>query len=617
MVKQFLYRCLSPAIVLLAVFFLSGTAPLLGGERKSERKIYAHYYGAFPFARRAMALYVRHNYHSMSPGDENKDGNPLRAMPLHNRWLVAHWELSPSESADIAIRRALRAGLDGFAVNAWCGGGEGRRMLHVLMRVAKNKDYPFELTAALDPYEVYDIFTNPSANPSNPPGRTVEKILHAAEYVVTKFGNHPKLARRNGKPLLFIHNGRLLAHCYRESHDNASSTISALKLACEAIRECVGQPVYLVVDVAGIYPRQSKGVLSPKVTTRLAREAAKKMKAVTVFQPNDEPDWVSLGKSVEKNGAEWCFPLCYQYENLDYRIRAHAFSVGGERFRQQWRKIRESDTSLVFLHSWNDYRVLSHISPTFSHNYVPLDLTGYFARWWKEGDPPETKDDRIYCLYRRYPPGTRITPFNKYYPEPEHGALEVLTILKESGRVVLKDRGENGEDLAWDAPAGLSFRQFPLKPGPVEVELLRNGKKEKSLSCPEWITDRPFRQDNALVAYSTEYMKHWQADWETPPLDRKNQKPIFYSEYGDADSDGLPNWFEMYYFGKWNDAKSKKRADPEADPDKDGKTNREEYLARTDPKKKGKGIHDPSKMGKDLDANPPDDRGMLDNLMEE
>ncbi|MBM4030805.1 MAG: hypothetical protein FJ291_03370 [Planctomycetes bacterium] len=35
-----------------------------------------------------------------------------------------------------------------------------------------------------------------------------------------------------------------------------------------------------------------------------------------------------------------------------------------------------------------------------------------------------------------------------------------------------------------------------------------------------------------------------------------------YSEYGDADRDGLPNWFEMYWFGKWGDLRTATVADP-------------------------------------------------------
>jgi hypothetical protein len=53
--------------------------------------------------------------------------------------------------------------------------------------------------------------------------------------------------------------------------------------------------------------------------------------------------------------------------------------------------------------------------------------------------------------------------------------------------------------------------------------------------------------------------------------------------YGNADGDGLPNWFEMYWFGKFQDWSTCTGADPAADPDRDGLTNQQEYLAQSDP----------------------------------
>ena len=49
---------------------------------------------------------------------------------------------------------------------------------------------------------------------------------------------------------------------------------------------------------------------------------------------------------------------------------------------------------------------------------------------------------------------------------------------------------------------------------------------------------------------------------------------------GDSDGDGLPDAWEIQYFGSINDP----RATPNADPDGDGFTNLQEYLAGTDPK---------------------------------
>ncbi|MBM4031800.1 MAG: hypothetical protein FJ291_08460 [Planctomycetes bacterium] len=81
-------------------------------------------------------------------------------------------------------------------------------------------------------------------------------------------------------------------------------------------------------------------------------------------------------------------------------------------------------------------------------------------------------------------------------------------------------------------------------------------------------------------------------DW-TPsaaliPVDSKDPKtPVrerrkWYWWHG-ANGDGLPNWFEMYWFGKWGDLRTATVADPNADPHGTGKTNLQHYLDQTDP----------------------------------
>jgi hypothetical protein len=111
----------------------------------------------------------------------------------------------------------------------------------------------------------------------------------------------------------------------------------------------------------------------------------------------------------------------------------------------------------------------------------------------------------------------------------------------------------------------------------VAVELVRDGKVEIRLESPEPVSDRPFRQDTGKVAISTECARHWAADFGAG-------EPFFnYSEYGDADGDGLPNWFEMLWYGKFGDMRTATDADADAAPAGTGKTNLQPYPDQTDP----------------------------------
>jgi hypothetical protein len=58
--------------------------------------------------------------------------------------------------------------------------------------------------------------------------------------------------------------------------------------------------------------------------------------------------------------------------------------------------------------------------------------------------------------------------------------------------------------------------------------------------------------------------------------------PLLRGLEADDDSDGLPNWFEMYWFGKFMDWKTATVADPKA-IGAGGKTLLEHYQNQTDP----------------------------------
>jgi hypothetical protein len=158
--------------------------------------------------------------------------------------------------------------------------------------------------------------------------------------------------------------------------------------------------------------------------------------------------------------------------------------------------------------------------------------------------------------------------------------IEVLTILPKPATLRMPGRKTVEGESEWEAPAGKSFKRFPLTPGPVSVELVRDGKVEIHLENPDPVSERPFRQDTGKTAISTEDERLWAEDFGP-------EEPMFvYSEYGDEDGDGLPNWFEMLWFGKFGTMKTAMIAEPAADPAGTGKTNQQHYLDQTDPTKK-------------------------------
>ena len=83
----------------------------------------------------------------------------------------------------------------------------------------------------------------------------------------------------------------------------------------------------------------------------------------------------------------------------------------------------------------------------------------------------------------------------------------------------------------------------PSRAGPVIAELVREGRWKSAWKARNPSPTGPFREDNGLVCWSTEEERFWKEDFG-------DTAPFWYSEYGDMDNDGLPNWFEMYWFSK-------------------------------------------------------------------
>jgi hypothetical protein len=539
--------------------------------QKLPKKIFAHYMACWPAGAGPLACARGEEYKHF----RHDSKNPAYRFGAH----IRNWDLVPpgtkltlEESADLEIRRALRIGIDGFTIDAWAGGNDAKATLDALFKVAEAKNYPFEITITPDPNSLQG-----------------SSAADAIKYLLEKHGDSPKLARRDGKPLIFGYQSVFVAmqngeDAYKD-HPEVKGTwiwntpewrttaqgFEYMGRAMETLQKKVGRPLYLEFAMEAM----NYGIKGGKLTDDQKVEAggilAKHVGAVGAWSWLG-PKQDEIARNVIANGAEWGQPVGVgQKENIPWE------SYGAPGFDwMQWAPgaIRNQSTLIQFI-TWNDYGENSNLAPAYNTRYGLYDLHGYMVKWWKDGKPPTPDHDRVYVGYHKYPVGAKVYPFKEKFKRKKK-VLEVLTILPKPATIRLPGREVDGKPIEYSAPAGLHREQFPNTPGEVEVELVRNGKVALKLHSPEPITDKPFREDNGIVVYSSEEARNWKADFGNTPQ-------FEYSEYGDDDHDGLPNWFEMYWFGTWLDFSTDTIADPNADPDNDGQTNLQEYQAQTDP----------------------------------
>lgn len=523
-----------------------------GFAAERPKQIFAHYMGCYPAgtgptAHHRSELKLDHN----SPAFGQATGGTV-----YNWDLVPHkTRLSPEASAELDIKRAIRGGIDGFSLDAWAGSAGAKATLDALFRAAEKSGSDFKITICLDP----------SCLPQHPEdsGDTrPHAYADAIKYLLERHGDSPNLARRNGKPLIFGYHSQGIAKAINTPEDRRK-----IADAYREVERLVGQPLYFHFCIGAF----NWGVPSGKGASveEAGAWAAEHFPAVgdffDAYYPTDEI--LKAGRAVKAKGAEWSQPMWFQYYNRGNQ--SLYVEDGFNKLRRMWKNARDLDSTLLQFVTWNDYGEDTVLAPGYNTNYAVLAYNRYFIDWWKQGKPPAVDRDRIILSFRRFNEDAQIYPFHAREFAP--GVIEVVTLLTAPGRVELPGRG-----IAYDAPAGMSFRQFPVTPGSVAATVARNGKKVVEVVAPEVITDRPFRPDNTMYAFSSDCDRYWEEDFPGVP-------PLHYSEYGDADGDGLPNWFEMYYFGRFGDFTTMTAADPEADPDGDDFTNLEEYRNQTDP----------------------------------
>lgn len=530
-----------------------GSVILFSSLFSAEKKVFAHYMGGEGAGESLFRIKELPRYRHDKNGYANAMGGIVSNFPL----TPPDHALSRKEALKLDLQRAQRAGFDGFVVDAWAG-ANSEKNLDLLFQILKEENSSFLLTICLDP----------NCHPDNG-GDLRKPFADSIRRVLKKHGTSPNLARRNGKPLIFTYQSRGILRtkeqmALREGPDRWKNISDAWK----HVEQLCGEDLFLSYDFDLDYHHlKNRGGLLHDC----ARWAANHFDAVGGFTGMEDL-WSRNGELVNllRNGrAEWCQPVVPQYSPA-VGGGGRLLEPGMDALADGYKRAAENGSALLHVTSWNDYVENTAIAPGYHTNYALMLIHKRFADQWKKGSLPSPEQERIFLFFFRYCADAEIFPFYRRFDVPS--VLEVVTDLREDAIVEIPSYGR------YSVKAGLTRKQFPLKAGPLSGRVIRNGKTVVSVTSKELVTERPYRNDFTLSAISSDEEAEWKTDFPGRPY-------FQYSEYSDRDGDGLPDWFEMYYFGQRGDVKTSGSAAPDADPDRDGLSNLREFEQQSDPTK--------------------------------
>jgi len=496
------------------------------------------------------------------------------------------YEADKVADAHLEIRRALRAGIDGFSFNYFGDEAKARETIHAFFQAAAEGGYPFTFTLAVDSGIMPDRDAEWGVG-----GPSYMGVVDIVRWFCTTFEESPHLARYKGRVPVFTYQGVWLmidwavyqgsgAFDWTLANDGPDTwwwqdpalrnTEAGWHFMAEAFREAArdalgdADAIHWVVDMDHFFYGAPE---SPSLEDwgRASEIVAGAAGTVQTFLPVWSGQEKALARAGEQVEGGWSQPVFLQY----VRDTVTRETLGLANLEEAFSEATARDSRLLEVTTWNDYNEATNISPGINSRYAAGLVLRHYIHRWRTGADLSVSEDEIYIFNRKYLPGAPEASIWDTWTQ-HAGRLAVAVALTEPAEVVVEGFG------GWEAQAGFSQRSFPLAVGPVAVEIIRGGEVVERFTHLDALSPVAWRQDLLLSAHCNLGRRLWERDFPGAPYPDR-------PEYGDLDGDGLPNWFEGVFFGRIYDWMSLPAVSPGDDPAGTGKTLGEHLADGTNP----------------------------------
>ncbi|MER5326993.1 endo-1,3-alpha-glucanase family glycosylhydrolase [Streptosporangium roseum] len=442
-------------------FSLAGTAQLRG----SAKKVFAHYFTPYPLSLDNQAPasdYYARNY--LKPeGESGKHaayGGLLRDRPLGRAPVTGDYALADFKTE---VKQAIAAGLDGFTVDILSVTSAHWTRVQNLIKAAEAVDPGFKIVLMPD--------TNGLAS--------VDSAALAAAMA--------KLAA--SKSVYRLGDNRLVVAPFKAEGHTAAWWSDWMKI----METKYGIKVALVPCLLDF--NKHRDAFAP-ISYGFSNWGNRNPAANATLTANID--------RAHSMGKIWMQPVSVQDERPNQGIYDEAGNT--ENLRATWKGAIDGKAEWVQLTTWNDYSENTQFAPSKNAGWTYLDINAYYLTCYKLGCPKIT-NDVAYITHRAQPvaaqPGYAQTKVMKLRggSTAARDTVEALTMLTAASKVTVTI---GGVTQTYDAPAGVSAKTFPLKPGTASVTVSRNTTAVVKVVSPYQITATPYVQDLHYRAASSE-----------------------------------------------------------------------------------------------------------------